>query len=339
MEPAIQPAGTLLMYAGCRDGFDEVGRGFLSAEEEASVLTHQSAFSFRHARAEREFGLLAEFFRSSPGTVCSQHAGARMAARGSRADRFTADHPWNYGYGPGSPFHKLCQEGGKVLLLGSRHDEVTLPTSPSKLRPTSRDFVPWRFSYACPRCAWIGSSCRRPKNLNIQGVRAQVAREVRGHREEPGGGRRPALHVHAAARRAMEIGAHHQRHRASASGVQAAHQDADRAALGRDRSDAFWALLASGQIVLRKVDGGCRWHGPLPSRLTSPPDELRSSLPEDLPHQFPLPSGRHPGTTAEAIVKAEHNKLDALAAGDRGTDKLRVESRQAGKCDRVRTEV
>ena len=71
-----------------------------------------------------------------------------------------------------------------------------------------------------------------------QGIRAQVARQVRGRREEPGGGRRPALHVHAAARRAMEIGAHHQRHRAPASGVQAPHQDADRAALGRDRSDA-----------------------------------------------------------------------------------------------------
>src|SRR5713226_1044630 len=29
--------------------------------------------------------------------------------------------------------------------------------------PTSRDFVPWRFSDAGRRSAWIASSCRHPK--------------------------------------------------------------------------------------------------------------------------------------------------------------------------------
>ena len=38
-------------------------------------------------------------------------------------------------------------------------------------------------------------------------------------------------------------------------GVQAPHQDADRAALGRDAAMLFWALLASGQISMRKIDG------------------------------------------------------------------------------------
>ena len=46
------------------------------------------------------------------------------------------------------------------------------------------------------------------------------------------------FHVHAVARRAMEIGADHERHRAPAPGVQAAHQDANRAALGRNGGDA-----------------------------------------------------------------------------------------------------
>jgi hypothetical protein len=31
--------------------------------------------------------------------------------------------------------------------------------------PTSRDFVPWRFSDACCWCPWVPSSCRRPRNL------------------------------------------------------------------------------------------------------------------------------------------------------------------------------
>ena len=38
----------------------------------------------------------------------------------------TKDHPLNYPYGPGSPFAKLCQAGGKVLLLGSPLNAVTL---------------------------------------------------------------------------------------------------------------------------------------------------------------------------------------------------------------------
>ena len=72
----------------------------------------------------------------------------------------------------------------------------------------------------------------------------------------------------------MEIGADHQRDRTIARGVQAANQDADPAAVGGNRSDAVLGggeqrfrqanglvesspegLLASGQIIMRKVDG------------------------------------------------------------------------------------
>lgn len=122
----VAPGGGAIMYVGCQDGFDEVGRGTLTAEEEREVLAHQPAFDFQNARAARDFGILAEFFRSAPGTICSRHVGARMAARGDRAPWLVADHPWMYGYGDASPLDKLCDEGGKVLLLGSSHDEVTL---------------------------------------------------------------------------------------------------------------------------------------------------------------------------------------------------------------------
>ena len=123
---AIAPGGTLMMYVGCQDGFDDVGRGVLSSEEENAILADQPAFDFRHARAARDFGALAEFFRSYPGTICSEAVCARMAARGQRAEWLLADPPWNYGFGRGSPLDKLCQSGGKVLLLGSRYDEVAL---------------------------------------------------------------------------------------------------------------------------------------------------------------------------------------------------------------------
>src|SRR6266850_55314 len=43
-----------------------------------------------------------------------------------------------------------------------RHQH-TIPIALAALPGTSRDFVPWRFSDAGRRSAWIASSCRRPK--------------------------------------------------------------------------------------------------------------------------------------------------------------------------------
>jgi len=125
VEEAVNPGGTVVMYVGCQDGFDDVGRGIYSPADEAEILRHQPAFDFQVARANRAFGILAEFFRSFPGTIMSQSVG-RMAGRGSLAPWLVADQPWNYSYGRGSPLEKLCQAKGRILLLGSDHDEVTL---------------------------------------------------------------------------------------------------------------------------------------------------------------------------------------------------------------------
>ena len=125
-EDAVAPGGTLMMYVSCAFGFDDVGRTIMTPEEETVVRAHQPAFDFQTARANREFGTLAEFFRSTPGTICSEAVCARMAARGSRAAWLTENAPLNYGFGKASPLAKLCEADGHVLLLGSNHDEVTL---------------------------------------------------------------------------------------------------------------------------------------------------------------------------------------------------------------------
>ena len=126
IEDAVAPGGTVAMIASCQAGFDDVGRGVCSSEQEADILAHQPAFDPATARADRENGALVEFFRSYPGTVCSRHATGRIAARGKRAAWLTADQPWDYFFGRGSPLEKLCAAGGKVLLLGADHDTVTL---------------------------------------------------------------------------------------------------------------------------------------------------------------------------------------------------------------------
>lgn len=126
VEEAVGAGGTLMMYVSGGEGDDDVGRGIFSPEEEAEILLHQPAFDPHTARANRTFGALAEFFRSYPGTICSEAVCARIAARGDRARELVADQPWTFAFGRGSPFEKLCSWGGKVLLLGSSRDEVSL---------------------------------------------------------------------------------------------------------------------------------------------------------------------------------------------------------------------
>ena len=126
IEDAVSPGGTLTMLLGCPDGYDDVGRGKLSAAQEAEILAHMPAFDPAATRANRDNGTLAEFFRTWPGTVVSDSVSVRMGARGARAAWLMADHPQDFPFGHGSPMEKLAKSGGKVLLLGSDHDAVTL---------------------------------------------------------------------------------------------------------------------------------------------------------------------------------------------------------------------
>ncbi len=69
------------------------------------------------------------------------------------------------------------------------------------------------------------------------------------HEFAPVGRRRQAAHLHPLSRRPMQVDPHLERDRPPARGVQAPRQDPDHPAL------LLWALLASGLITMRKVDG------------------------------------------------------------------------------------
>lgn len=123
---AVSPGGAMLMYVGCPNGYDEIGRGRLSPQEETALRANLPPFDPLTARADRSNGALAELFRSWPGTLVSPNVGVRMAARGDRAAWLVAEHPLDFPHGRGTPFEKLVAAKGKVLLLGSDHDQVTL---------------------------------------------------------------------------------------------------------------------------------------------------------------------------------------------------------------------
>lgn len=123
---AVSPGGTMMMLIGAPDGFDDVSRGILSPEEEAHILEHMPLFDKQATRANRDNGTLAEFFRSWPGTVMSDSVAVRLGARGPMAASLMADHPNTWPFGRGTPFEKYVAARGKLLLLGSDRDQVTL---------------------------------------------------------------------------------------------------------------------------------------------------------------------------------------------------------------------
>src|SRR5436190_13784957 len=89
--------GTLVMYASCPRYVDEVGRGNLTANEEAEVLEKLPPFDAQTARSARDHGILVEFFRTFPGSHVNRHP-TRFVAWGRHAEHLVSPHPWNYAF-------------------------------------------------------------------------------------------------------------------------------------------------------------------------------------------------------------------------------------------------
>lgn len=124
IKDALTPNGTMLMYASCPRYVDEVGRGNLTAEQEAEVLEKLPPFDPETARAARDNGTLVEFFRTYPGALVNHHV-ARFVAWGGHTDYLFSRQPWNYAFGSDSPLERFLNIDGKILILGSDHDTVT----------------------------------------------------------------------------------------------------------------------------------------------------------------------------------------------------------------------
>lgn len=111
---SIGATGTLLAYVDFEPFFED---------DEVDLMP---MFDKRTAQAARDHGILHEAIRTWPGAVRSDHPDAGFCAIGAKADWLTADHQFQYGYGPGSPLDKFLQLRGKVLMLGAPLDTITL---------------------------------------------------------------------------------------------------------------------------------------------------------------------------------------------------------------------
>jgi aminoglycoside 3-N-acetyltransferase len=115
---AVGPSGTILGYTDWES--EDV------SQHDPSLEDQFPPFDPKSSRSARDNGWFPEMLRTTPGALRSASLGASVAALGGRAEWFVADHALTYGYGPKSPFAKLIEAGGKVLMLGAPLDTMTL---------------------------------------------------------------------------------------------------------------------------------------------------------------------------------------------------------------------
>ena len=120
----VGTSGTMFMYASCPEYVDEVGRGRLTAEQEAEILEKLPPFDPETARSARDNGALVELFRTYPGSRVNHHV-ARFVVWGKHTDYLISPQPWDFPFGRGSLLDRFVELDGKILLLGSDHDNVT----------------------------------------------------------------------------------------------------------------------------------------------------------------------------------------------------------------------
>ena len=124
LKDALTTGGTLFMYASCPAYYDEIGRGNLTAEQEAELLATLPPFDPERARSDRDNGALVELLRTYGDVRVNPHV-ARFVVWGAQTEYLLHPQPWDYAFGRGSLLERFVELDGKILLLGSDHDSVT----------------------------------------------------------------------------------------------------------------------------------------------------------------------------------------------------------------------
>jgi aminoglycoside 3-N-acetyltransferase len=121
----VGPEGTLMAYTGWQDEPPE-DLDALDEEAKRAYLEEHPAYDPRVALSRRDHGRVPEALRTWPGAYHSGHPEAGVAAVGPLAEALTASHPYDDAYGAGTPYARLVELGGQVVLLGAPLDSVTL---------------------------------------------------------------------------------------------------------------------------------------------------------------------------------------------------------------------
>ncbi len=121
---AVGDDGTIMAYAGRED--DTYDMDAWPKERRDAYLAELPPFDPVRTAADREFGVIPERVRTWPGARRSRHPEFSVAAVGARAEWLTREQPWDEPEGRGSPFEKLVEARGQVLMLGAPLETLTI---------------------------------------------------------------------------------------------------------------------------------------------------------------------------------------------------------------------
>jgi aminoglycoside 3-N-acetyltransferase len=121
---AVGPEGTLMAYASWEEHVYRAAE-YPQAHRDAYVA-EPPVFDAATGEAVRDHGRIPERVRTWPGAERSAHPEASVVAVGRRARGLAHPHPADDAYGAHSPFARLVEAGGHVLMLGAPLDTVTL---------------------------------------------------------------------------------------------------------------------------------------------------------------------------------------------------------------------
>ena len=121
---ALGPEGTLMAYVSWHEHVYNAADW--PQEHRDAYLAEPPVFDPATGEASRDNGRIPERVRTWPGAERSSHPEASVVAVGPRAGWLVEPHPADDGYGAQSPFARLVEAGGQVLMLGAPLDTVTL---------------------------------------------------------------------------------------------------------------------------------------------------------------------------------------------------------------------
>jgi aminoglycoside 3-N-acetyltransferase len=142
----VGPAGTLVAYVGWEDAPPD-DLDVLAPVDRELVLREHPPFDPKRGRARRDHGRVAEAIRTWPGAIHSGHPEAGVAAIGYDAKAVARLHPFDDAYGEGTPYARVVERNGQVVLLGAPLTTVTLVHHAEAIaRVEGKRRVSWR----CP---------------------------------------------------------------------------------------------------------------------------------------------------------------------------------------------
>jgi aminoglycoside 3-N-acetyltransferase len=142
----VGPEGTLVAYIGWEDAPPDDLDALPQADREL-ILAEQPAYDPAVARARRDHGRVAEALRTWPGAVHSGHPEAGIAAVGPDAREIALPHTLDDAYGEETPYARVVERAGQIVLLGAPLDTVTLVHHAEAIaRVDGKRRVAWR----CP---------------------------------------------------------------------------------------------------------------------------------------------------------------------------------------------